>query len=236
MKTKTRSADEKPPYGPNIVRAWFDTVIQPALHGLETEQSFLARKNWTFRFHPPSLEFIGPLREHLPSRAVENLDQFLSFFPAIGSSVGQHDRLVEALLAECRAFHAALAMSPRMREVYRRIAEDAPAKLGKDISRHFGAYSKETDFIGVLAELLVNNTPEQLPPHYSTAELWSRYRDWLTPIVQDGDPANHRQRAQRAGTKLLKAVNTLRDELRGTRSQLSLDFDVPYVAEAMAVR
>src|SRR5712691_7216831 len=157
MKPRTRSSHKKPPYGPNIVRAWFDTVIRPALRGLETEQSFLERKNWTFRFHPPSLEFIGPLREHLPGGAAENLDHFLSFFPAVRSAVDQHDHLVRALLSECRAFHEAVAASPRMLEVYRQIAEDAPARLASDISGHFGAYSQEADFIGVLAELLVNN-------------------------------------------------------------------------------
>src|SRR5713101_8242128 len=83
MKAITRSR-KKPPYGPNIVRAWFDTVIQPALRGLETEQSFLERKNWTFRFHPLSLEFIGPLREHLPGglRRISN-----SFSPSFQLSV-----------------------------------------------------------------------------------------------------------------------------------------------------
>jgi hypothetical protein len=137
MKASTRS-HKKAPYGPNIVRAWFDTVLQPALHGLETEQSFLERKNWTFRFHPPSLEFIGPLREHLPGGAAENLDQFVSFFPGIRSSIDQHDRLAAALLSECRAFQEALESSPQLHSLYRMIERNAPETLGT-VRQSFGA-------------------------------------------------------------------------------------------------
>ena len=78
MKTPA-ARKKKAPYGPNIVRAWFDTVFRFALKGLDSERGFLARKNWTYRFQPPSLEYLGPVREHLPG-AWDNLEQFVFFF------------------------------------------------------------------------------------------------------------------------------------------------------------
>jgi hypothetical protein len=73
MKTKAPTSGRKGPYGPNIVRAWFDTVFRYALRGLESERSFLTGRNWTFRFHTRALEYLGPLVEHLPAKARENL-------------------------------------------------------------------------------------------------------------------------------------------------------------------
>ena len=84
MKTKQRTGRKKKPYGPNIVRAWFDTVFQYALRGLDNERGFLVRRNWTFRFRSRTLEYLCPFAEHLPGAARENLEQFVSFFPEVG--------------------------------------------------------------------------------------------------------------------------------------------------------
>jgi hypothetical protein len=153
-------------------------VFQFALRGLETERSFLSRNNWTFRFHPPSLEFVGSLQDHLPGSARDNLEQFVSFFPEVGSLIDDHDARVEHLFRECQSFHAALVNSPSLLQVYRSIASEATSTLGSDISNHFGAYKKESDFVAILAQELVNNIVE-LPSHYANALLWNHYRDRL---------------------------------------------------------
>ena len=56
MSKKARSRKKAPAIGPRIVRAWFDTVVNPLLNGLEKEQQLLAQHNWTWEFSPPSLE------------------------------------------------------------------------------------------------------------------------------------------------------------------------------------
>jgi hypothetical protein len=64
MKMKQSIDRKKKPYGPHIVRAWFDTVFHYALRGLENERSLLVDRNWTFRFRSRALEYLGPLIEH----------------------------------------------------------------------------------------------------------------------------------------------------------------------------
>jgi hypothetical protein len=71
----------KKPYGPNIVRAWFDTVVQHILSGLEMEKRFLLQRNWTFRHYSRTLEYIAPVGKYVPGGALENLEQFVSFLP-----------------------------------------------------------------------------------------------------------------------------------------------------------
>src|SRR5580698_567302 len=89
MKTRQRSNAKK--YGPNIVRAWFDTVFQYVLGRLESERGLLLRRNWTFRFYNRSLEYIVTLGDHMPVGVRENLEQFASFFPDIGELLKAHD-------------------------------------------------------------------------------------------------------------------------------------------------
>src|ERR1700681_3923749 len=129
----TSTKNRKAQYGPNIVRAWFDTVFQPALNGLASERSFLTRQNWTWRFNSSSLEYIGPLRARLPGGAADNLDQFLSFHRDCELFVNEHDTRVLRLQDECRAFHVALVESPRLLAVFHEIAIHAPVTLGSDI-------------------------------------------------------------------------------------------------------
>jgi hypothetical protein len=55
-------ASGKPAYGPNIVRAWFDTVLRQVLSGLQSEQDFPGRRNWTFRHNTQALEYIASIK------------------------------------------------------------------------------------------------------------------------------------------------------------------------------
>jgi hypothetical protein len=229
--TKNRKAQ----YGPNIVRAWFDTVFQPALHGLASERSFLTKRNWTWRFNTSSLEYIGPLRARLPGGAADNLDQFLSFHRHCEVFVNEHDTSVLRLQDECRAFHVALVESPRLHDVFREIAIDAPVTLGSDIGSFFGAFHAEKDFIAVLAEDIVNNH-ETLPGHYANAPLWNKYRTRIVAVVEDPALAAHKQTTMNAGGDLLRDVDNLDSVLRETRSELSVEFDVPIYADTLSGR
>lgn len=234
MGTMQRSTRKKKPYGPNIVRAWFDTVFHYALRGLANEQGFLARGNWTYRFHRRTLEYIAPLVEHLPSAGRENLEQILLFFPAVGHLIEQHDRGVERLLGACSAFHASIMNAREFREVFDLVQAEAPAALGGDSSNDFGPYSTGTGFMGILAECLVNNT-EELPSHYSAARLWNQFRNRFVLVAAAPELAPYRHDTEASGRELLRSVNELNSALKATRSELSLSLDVP-VAETTNVR
>ncbi len=60
--TKVPSAKGR--VGPNIVRAWFDTVVNPLIRAMTVEQERLERKDWTWRFIPGGLEAIRSVRAH----------------------------------------------------------------------------------------------------------------------------------------------------------------------------
>ncbi len=223
------------PYGPNIVRAWFDTVFQYAFRGLESERVFLAGRDWTFRFQTRALEYLNPLAKHLPAAARENLEQFVSFFPLVRPRISDHDFCEHQLEENCRAYFNAILESPSFQKIFENVASEAPDAMGREFRSHFGAYTAQTDFMGSLAEYLINNV-ERLPSYYSTAQLWDRYRDRFLPLAFDPALAHLRTATEQAGCSMLEAVNDLTSLLKEKRSELSLRFDVPYVAELDNVR
>jgi hypothetical protein len=233
MKTTQHNSRKKPPYGPNIVRAWFDTVFHYALRGLDMEWRFMAQRNWTFRFNRHTLEYIAPIAEHVPAR--DNLEQFLSFFAGVKSLVGEHDHEVGRLLVTCSAFHTAIVKSPNFRRTFESVEVEAPTTLGSEFSSHFGAYGATEDFAGILAEYLVNNVAN-LPSHYSTSRLWNTFRDRFIPLVDVPELAAYHQATEASGRDLIVAVDRLTSELKQTRSELSLEFDAPFVAEITSAR
>jgi len=217
--------------GPNIIRAWFDTVFYNSLQGLATERDFLERKNWTYRFKRRRLEYIGRMAEHLPFRANENLDQFLSFYPETGQLVAEHDNAVGRLFEVCAAFHTAIVGSPS----FCRIFDEVEAELGAELRNNFGAYSERADFQGILGEYLVNNVVE-LPDTYATSRLWNHYRGQFARALSAPELAGPKQATEAAGQVLLEVVGKLDALLRATMLQLSLEHDVPLVAEVVSGR
>jgi len=233
MKTKPR-ANRKKPYGPNIVRAWFDTVFLYALRGLENEREVLVHRNWTFRYHNQRLEYLGPLAEHLPAEAKPNLEQFVSFFPGAGSRISVHDDRQHRLEQDCIAYYEAILKDANFRKVFEHVASDAPETLGGDFSSHFGAVG-EAGFEPVLAEYLVNNI-EKLPGYYKPAALWNHYSRRFFEAISTPELASFRKTTEQSGQALQEAVDYLAAFLKSTRSKLSLEFDVPYVTEVSSLR
>ena len=175
---KTRQGNHRKKYGPNIVRAWFDTVFQYVLGRLASERGYLLRRNWTFRFYKRTLEYVASLGEHMPASARANLEQFASFFPEVNDLLEAHDRKVAELTASCAAFHEAIIDNPAFQEVFADVEREAPAALSAEFSSHFGAFSDTADFAAEFAKkntLIVNSEMgrfdivKDLPPQLKNA-------------------------------------------------------------------
>jgi hypothetical protein len=234
-----RKTREKKP-GAQIVRAWFDTVINPLLRALETERSHLAKKDWTWQFRPGSFEVPQPIAAHLDV-VPDNLEQFLQFQPEVGNVVAQHDERVGILLGTCSDLQRNLEEGAELDKLYREVtsAESLsrlrPTLLGVSewsdenlVHSFFGAYPKP-DHLALLAQYIINHTPE-LPYYYSTAPLWNVYRNEFLALLNYPSVKAEEEAAEKTGKDLLEAVRHLTDLLKAARETLSLEYDVPYVA------
>ncbi len=213
-------------YGPNIVRAWFDTVINPLLRGLSRERQFLEKRNWTYRVHTGRLEEIDGIYRLLPMDAPENLVQLGEFFPDTLRFVKAHDAQVDQLRTSCRECAKAIRES----QLFQRQFSAMAAKAGDDLSSHFGAYSSLDDRESLIAEHIVNNRGP-LPDHYATHQLWNEYRERFAKVSKDGAVAKAQGHCKDAGDALLKTIDDFLIFLKTTRSRLSLEKDVPIVVE-----
>jgi hypothetical protein len=212
----------KRPYGPNIVRAWFDTVFHYVLGGVELEKSFLLRRNWTFRQFSRSLEYIAPIARYLPAGAFENLEQFVSFFPEVEALISRHDESVQRLQEGCIAYCDAIVEDARFLKAFRRVETEAPQAPDRDLKP-------------ILAEYLVNNVGT-LDSFFSTADLWNRNREDFVSEVATPELMALREATHQAGIDLINASDELIASIKKIRSELSLAFDVPFVAELSSVR
>jgi hypothetical protein len=212
--------------GPRIVRAWFDTVINPLLYGLEIERKVLEAKNCTWRFQPPKLASIAPVRDLVEAKA--NLDQFLDFQHECQRLSKQHDSQYEELLAACQSLHAVLVKSSKLQNVVEQNLLQLKLPPGKRPEDLFSNYEDRYD---VLAEHIVNGTG-LLPSYYGIQPVWNKSRDEFLKVRDAHEVHEHYHTVEVAGMRLLSTVNKLIDALKDTRDRLSLKYDEPLQVSA----
>lgn len=224
----TGKGKKRPVVGKNIVRAWFDTVINPLLQSLRVEEAHLKVKNWSWQFRPGGLESIRNVRSHLYLEVWDNLEHFLGFYPKIGKAVQRHDEDVSLLTKKCAALQLAIENSSALRTIYEKTTSpEALTKLGTTLEQLFGAYPPD-DHLKLLTQYIVNSSGD-LPDYYYTAPLWNNHREEFLAILNTPLARRHNEETVKTGESLQRTVKLLHRLMTETRLQLSLEHDVPYV-------
>ena len=219
----------EPRLGPRIVRAWFDTVLNPLIGSVEFELGLLAKRNWTFSFAPPMLELIRSTKSYLRSDAESNLEQVTELNVPLAANIQTHDAATETLLNSVIALHAALVSNNQFVDLCSSLlAPETLLELGiEDVRFVFGAYPT-SDRIKLLGQNVVNNLGE-LPPHFATAKFWNRYRKSLLQALTYPNVREHDSSTAQIAAHLASVSKTLLNQVKDLRSRLSLRYDVPYV-------
>ncbi|NOS80355.1 MAG: hypothetical protein HOP32_02085 [Nitrospira sp.] len=218
--------------GHHIVRAWFDTVINPLLESFEQNQKLLIEKRWTWRFRPGYLEALQPARSYVEEEAWPNLEQFTDLYPNIRNKIKEHDGKVSVLQDTCGRLFKTVSASQELADLYRRVTSpQALSELGVSLQHLFGAFT-EPDHIAILSEYVVNNTGF-LPSYYATSPLWNKHRGEFLAILDKPSIQGEFRKVLEAGEALAELMPRLICELKDVRSDLSLQHDVPpYAASA----
>jgi hypothetical protein len=197
--------------GQNIVRAWFDTVLNPLLSGLSTEASLVAEGNLTWKSQSERFASLVPVKEFLLADAWDNLEQFLDFYPEFNALIEQHDRTLEELGARCRDFEC----------VY--VHQITAGKKLADFP------IEAEDPARIVAEYVINEV-RKLPRYYSTAEFWNARSREFFEMRENDESRTVWEEVQAAAVRFEKAVTQLEQALRGLRRELSISMDVPIVS------
>lgn len=211
---------------PNIIRAWFDTVLNPLLYGLRAEAGVLRRGDLTWRFESGRPVSLVPVRSLLMDAYQDNLDQFLSLHPECGGPMQDHDAALQLLVESCRELESRLIHSEAMQKLFQRLT--TPEALGgRDVAEMFRAVLSDNR-LKALAEYIINNV-ERLPRYYSTADFWNeRSGEFLklreSPEIEPAWEAN-----VSAAARFSQEVDQLMGVLKKVRNELSLSAGVPIV-------
>lgn len=219
----------RPKVGPRIVRAWFDTIINPLVDALVGESVLLTSRDWTWRFRPAGLESIREVRQYLGHRTWANLEQLCELYPDLETQILQHDESVAELeRAVYRLYDALVKDGGFVALCHSLLAPESLAQIGVGSPTDlFGAYPSE-DWLKLLAQYTVNNTM-LLGSHNSTSKLWNPHGARFRASLESPAMAPWYAEATAAVTKLQKTDSELVQSLKGLRRELSLDYDEPYV-------
>jgi hypothetical protein len=218
-----------PRLGPRIVRAWFDTVVNPLLQSLELEVTLIEKRNWTWTFRPAGFELIRPVKRYIDYQTWANLDQMIELMPNIATAIKTHDESVAALLHAATSLGEALLLSPEFNRLCQSLLSSAELqRIGvSDRSELFGAYPPE-EHLQLLAQHVINNSGEQ-PSYYATSKLWNKHREKLLGSLKlDGICQPYNDLLESA-TMMKSGSEFLAHLLQTLRLDLSMSFDVPYV-------
>lgn len=223
---KTRKA--KGEVGPRVVRAWFDTVVNPVVHRLKYEYTLLMARNWTWSWQHENFEELRPIASQLDPVVRDNLEHLMELYPRIRAYVKDHDDNLAGLLEDCRLLHRAIQRSPELLELYNvTVSEQALADLDKTRIEIFGAYP-QSEHLDLLAQYIVNGEAD-LPLYYSTAPLWNKHKDRFLAIRETPSIRAHYEATIKQGDSLRASVEKPFTSLTDLRRELSLKHDVPYV-------
>jgi hypothetical protein len=219
---------------PMIVRSWFDIVFNPLIESLETELALVRKGNWTWRFRPPSLELVRPVRRYLEPTAVASLEQICRLVPETQEVIQSHDNCVDKLFKCAANLHNALTTARTFIVLCDTLWEPSALSAAgiQGVQEIFGGYVPEERY-DLMAQYIVNNTAD-LPGYYSTSKFWNRHRTALMETLHHPEINPHYERLLQAGQHLGEVTEGLSRRLGDLRRVLSLDHDVPYVAGSPA--
>jgi hypothetical protein len=228
MASKVRAGKKSAKVGPNIVRAWFDTVINPLLRALEIEKKYLAER----------LEAVRPVQSIIGYEATANLEQIFEFYTNVEKLTQEHEEKREELLNACKELHHVIRESPELQKIYdEATSKDSLSKLGlKEGSRGIfpdGTEKRDMDF---LTEYIVNNGGE-FSRYIMVSRFWREYREVFLAILNSPSVRDHNEKALKAGESLLETVEGFISLLKELRRKLSSEYDVPpyvYTASVFA--
>ena len=211
---------------PLMVRAWFDTVLTPLIHGLGMESGALKMGNLTWRYQQGRLVSFVPVRSHLVAEAWPNWDQLLGLHPEFVPDIDAHDEALERLAAEVWKYFADLVNHPALLQLLSESIESTPHP--KEI---FGANPPE-EYPSVVAEYIVNNV-HRLPPYYTTATFWNAHQEKFFVLRERADIGPSWRATEDAAKRFEATLDDLVTTLRHFRNSLSLTANVP-ILESLA--
>jgi hypothetical protein len=217
--------------GPRIVRAWFDTIVNPLLAALGSEKTHLDINNYTWQHYNGSFELIKKISQHITPEGRVNMEQFFECYSTVNDLVQKHDTEVEELNRRVSVLHGVLVKAIRnSTEAGVAMPTSELAEIQAYMKDYLSSAKDDNDGAIILAQYIVNYSPE-LGGQYITALAWNKYRIKLLKLLDISSAfiQSPLKEVQHSNSVLVANIISLTGELRSIRKTLSLKHDVPYM-------
>lgn len=234
-----------PTLGPRRARAWFDTVFNPYLRGLEHEKHLLqlpfnefhldpyAKGNYTFRWSEKRLEYIGHPERWVDYSYYPNLDDVRQSLPEFADMERRHQEAVTELYNACLAlFDGFVALSPKFIEI---VEGDI-----KHYHEHTSPYSPNEyknieellakdpgEIVKDLAEILINNAVF-LRTGYIYSEYFNRFGSNFKDLRTDPSIIPLQENLQQANATTITVIDAFTAYIIAIRRGISDKLDIPF--------
>lgn len=152
--------------GARRAASWVHEVINPLLDMLPNEISLVTLGNLTWRFHRGTFDALLPIYGYLSPQGRHILRDFRKADPSVREPFDKHDTLLSNLCTRSSQAFQSLAAS----ETFRQKVSACLASIGV----HPGGAPIPPDFVELMAEHVLNNTPE-LPERHLDHVFWQAY-------------------------------------------------------------
>jgi hypothetical protein len=229
---------ERYPTG-KVVRAWFDTVINPLIYTLENERKAISEKEWAWNRHYRRIDGL-----HLMCPTSPNLEQFLLSYSQVRDLLKNHDAAVLCLIDRATEYHEAIRGSAELKAVYgettqpemiRKMVETRPHAFPgghTDEENLRSVLGPDEEHLATLSEAIVSERGEaMLGGSWGPAPFWNLHREALIGVARGERFLDYRREVALAWTELGSVIESATDCLKGIRHQLAIRHGEPYVLE-----
>jgi hypothetical protein len=221
-----------------VVRAWFDTVINPLIDALKNERRTISEKRWGWnRFN----KTIDGLR--LLSSLSENLEQLFLSYSDVGDLLRRHDNAVRHLVDRVNTYYETVKDSAELKSAYEEATKPDMIRKMVEVNPHNSLFTNfsdeqilqsvlgpdEVDRLGALSQAIVNEVGEMSPGSgMSYAPFWNLHRDNLLKVARSGLFEDCQEHAKEALGELHSAIESAEQRLRDIREELGRKHGEPY--------
>jgi hypothetical protein len=226
---------ERYPNG-RVVRAWFDTVINPLLGALESEYRTIEKRIWRWDRYKKEVEGVGPL-----CSISVNLEQFFLSHEKTRELLERHDAAVLHLRNKVSEYYEAVKSGGELKKAYKKAIGRAAIQRMVDANPvRFESYKTDEarlqtimgppeEHLATLSAAIVSEIGKPLENTWGHAPFWNINRELLMGVIESNRLQKYRERAQSARQELISAIEVAEVDIKAVRKRLGQRYGEPYV-------
>jgi hypothetical protein len=212
---------------PNLIRTWFDTVLNPIIRELKTELYCINNGNITWRFFRSYFEYLKPMHTMINYKFNDNFEQCIIYIDGLLEIINTHDDALEKLRNVSNNLYSAIINSPQLSDTYNKNL-DFYLKKHPDIDDQFEKELRSDNTLRFIAEYIINNR-EELDSAYILSPFWNEYSKDFISVLNDKNFSVEKRNFTKVFQKFKDIVGVSLNEIKRIRDILSIRYGEPLV-------